>query len=273
MTDAQSDRRYAWIGKPWERAEALYPAMRRVRFVGALPGIFARWQTLFMPLADGLRRMASFEGMIFSGSLRQHLYSPQLAEAWRRTRHKEHTYQEILQQAWTDDPGDVAQALIFNTWLPANGLLSIDKVTMAHSLEARVPFFDPALMNYAMQIPSSIQMKSSKFVLREALRDDLPNFVLKRPKRPFETPILRWFDKELSQRVREVLLDSRSLARGLFNQRALETLIARHFNGSMEQVEVIFRLLLLELWQRSTIDTVPHILDADSPPLIGQHVA
>jgi len=270
---AQPDRRYAWVGKPWERAEALYPAMRRVRFVGALPGILARWQTLFMPLADGMRRMASFEGVVFSGWLRQSLYGPQLTEAWKRTHHKEHAYQEILQRAWTDDPGNVAQALVFNTWLPGNGLLSIDKVTMAHSLEARVPFFDPVLMNYAMQIPSSIQLRSSKFVLREALKGDLPDFVLQRSKRPFETPILRWFDDELSQRVREVLLDSRSLARGLFRQDALETLIMRHSRGATEQVEVIFRLLLLELWQRSTIDTEPRILDVDSPSLVAQHVA
>jgi hypothetical protein len=105
------------------------------------------------------------------------------------------------------------------------------------------------------------------------MRADLPEFAVRQPKRPFETPILRWFDNELSQRVREVLLDRHSLARGLFNQSALETLIAPHFKGSTEQVEVIFRLLLLELWQRSTIDSAPHIPDAGAETLMFRKLA
>jgi asparagine synthase (glutamine-hydrolysing) len=73
--------------------------------------------------------------------------------------------------------------------------------------------------------------------------------------------------------VREVLLDRHSLARGLFNRAALEKLIASHFKGRTEQVEVIFRLLLLELWQRSTIDSAPHIPDAGAETLMARKPA
>ncbi|NLF74451.1 MAG: asparagine synthetase B, partial [Chloroflexi bacterium] len=169
------------------------------------------------------------------------------------------TYAAILRRAWADDPGDLAQALAIHTWLPGNGLLSLDKVTMAHSLEARVPFFDPPLLEFAMRVPSALRLRGNKVILREAMRPDLPDFAVQRPKQPFGTPILRWFDTVLSERVRAVLLDERSLGRGLFERAALETLLARHFSGAIERVEVVFRLLLLELWQQSTIDAPPHV--------------
>lgn len=238
--------------------ERYYPAMRRVRYAGALPAHLAQWRTSILPLEEGLRFTASHEGMIFSEGLRRRLYAPSLIEVWQHAQHKERAYSEILQSAWTEDPGDTAQALNFHTWLPGNGLLSMDKVTMAHSLEARVPFFDPVLMDFAMRIPSEIRLKLNKYVLRQAMRNDLPAFALRRPKRAFETPIARWFDNELAARIQAVLLDERCLSRGLFDRTALETLIRSHFRRRTEQVEVVFRLLLLELWQQSTIDAQPH---------------
>jgi asparagine synthase (glutamine-hydrolysing) len=254
-----SSLRATLIGKPWKITEPTYPTLRRIRYAGALPAYLPEWRALFLPLDDGLRRMASFEGLVWSDVLRDCLYSPALHSAWQHAQHKEQTYAAILRRAWTDDPGDLAQALTLNTWLPGNGLLAVDKVTMAHSLEARVPFFDPPLMDFAMRIPSSIRLKSNKFVLREAMKADLPDFARQRPKQPFGTPILRWFDHDLSAQVCSVLLDEHSLGRGLFDRAALQSLLDRHFSGKVERVEVVFRLLLLELWQQSTLDAAPHI--------------
>ena len=247
------------IGGPLGRLEAVYPAMRRIRIVGALPTYLPEWRAINLPTADGLRRLASFEGLVLSDSLRHSLYSAEVLTAWQRAQHKENAYANLLDRAWTDRPEDLAQAMVINTWLPGNGLLALDKVTMAHSLEARVPFFDPPLMEFAMRIPSSIRLASNKHVLREAMRPDLPNFALQRPKQPFGTPILRWFDTTLAERIRAILMDERSLTRGLFVPTTLETLLRNHFSGRTERVEVIFRLLLLELWQQATIDAPPHV--------------
>lgn len=253
--------RSALIGHPWKQAEALYPTLRRMRYVGALPAYLPEWRALFLPLDEGLRRVASFEGLVWSDRLRDQLYSPALKTAWQNARHKEQAYEAILCRAQTGDPSDLAQALALHTWLPGNGLLAVDKVTMAHSLEARVPFFDPPLMDFATRISPAIRLKSNKFVLREAMRSDLPDFARLRRKQPFGTPILRWFDHELSAQVQAVLLDERSLSRGLFDRSALQILLDRHFSGRVERVEVVFRLLLLELWQQSTLDASPHIPD------------
>jgi asparagine synthase (glutamine-hydrolysing) len=232
------------------RLEPYYPALKRYRYIGALPTYLPRLRQALLPREDGLLRMQSYDGMVFSDSLRARLYGADLLASWTRAHHKEQTYADILQRSWRDDPYNTAQALVINTWLTGNALLSQDKTAMAHSLEARVPFFDPALLRFAANVPPSIRMKSNKYVLRAALRPLLPAFALERPKQPFGTPILHWFGGALAGRIGEVLLDDGAFIRDLFQREALESLLRAHFDGRENQVEVIFRLLTLELWAR-----------------------
>lgn len=241
-----------WVGA--ERAVSLqaiekyYPAMKRFRIIGALPTYLPRIQQALLPRDEAIRRLMSFDGLVFSDTLRHALYGPELMAAWRQAQHKEQTYNTIIGKSWRDNAADTAQALIINTWLTGNALLHTDKVTMASSLEARVPLFDPALLKFAANVPAAIRMKSNKVVLREAMRPLLPTFALERPKQPFSTPIHHWFDHDLSPRLREVLNDPNSFIRAYFQRRALETLLTDHFRGKTSQVEVVFRLLTLELW-------------------------
>ncbi|MEZ4672410.1 MAG: asparagine synthase (glutamine-hydrolyzing) [Anaerolineae bacterium] len=231
-----------------QRLEPYYPAMKRFRYIGALPTYLPPLQQAMLPRDEAIRRLMSFDGLVFSDSLRDSLYGPELKEAWRTAQHKERTYSAIIQRSWRDDPADTVLALFINTWLTGNALLHTDKVTMASSLEARVPLFDPALLKYASNIPAAIRMQSNKIVLREALRPLLPEFALERPKQPFSTPIHHWFERDLSPRLREVLDDPNSYIRLLFDRQTLDAMLHDHFWGKTRQVEVIFRLLTLELW-------------------------
>ncbi len=233
--------------------EEYYPAMKRLRIIGALPTYLPRVQQATLPRDEAIRRMMSFDGMVFSDSLRDQLYGKDVMAAWQRSQHKERTYGQIIARSWRDDPYNMAQALIINTWLTGNALLHTDKVTMAASLEARVPLFDPVLLKFAANVPPEIRMKSNKVVLREAMRSMLPEFALERPKQPFSTPIHHWFDNELSPRMREVLLDPNNMISGLFQKGNLEQLLKDHFWGKTSQVEVVYRLLTLELWAQRFI--------------------
>lgn len=242
---------------PWEAAERLLPSARRMRVAGWLLGSMIDLRGLFLPPPEALRRALSYDGLASSAEQRASLYGPELTAAVKTEDHKDRAFEEILRHAWSDDPADLIQALWIHTWLPGNGLLSLDKVTMAHSLEARVPFFDPPLMSFAMGIPSSVRLKSNKHVLREAMRGIVPSYVLERPKQPFGTPTRAWFDHELAGRVQGVLLDPHSLGRGWFGSAAVEALVRRHFRKQADHTELIFRLLLFELWQQTTIDVAP----------------
>jgi asparagine synthase (glutamine-hydrolysing) len=230
--------------------EAYYPVLKRYRIIGALPTYLPRYRHALLPRDEALRRSLSFDGFVFSDALRRRLYSRVLKAAWIDMHHKEIAFAHVVARSLRDSPQDMAQALVINTWLAGNALLNCDKVTMAHSLEARVPFFDPILLSFAAAVPPKIRMKRNKYVLREAMRPYLPDFALERPKQPFSTPILGWFSGELSGRIQDILLDQGAFIRDLFDRSALEHLLRAHFDGRASQVEVIFRLLTLELWAR-----------------------
>jgi asparagine synthase (glutamine-hydrolysing) len=259
----QTQERFGWLSPlsaTLGSLERYYPAFKRYRYVGALPTYLPRLRQALLPPDEGLLRMQMFDGMVFSDSLRVRLYEDGLMSAWQRARHKEHTYRAILEQSLRDDPYNTAQALVINTWLTGNALLSQDKTAMAHSLEARVPFFDPALLDFAANVPPDIRMRGNKYVLREAMRPYLPDFALERPKQPFGTPIINWFGGVLAERIQGVLLDGDSLPRDLFNRAEVERLVSAHFAGRENHVEVIFRLLTLALWAKrfDVAWTAPH---------------
>lgn len=230
--------------------EGAYPALKRWRGLGALPTLLPQWRARVLPRDEALRRTASFDGLVMTDALRHRLYTPALSEAWANAQHKERTYAAIAQGSMRYEPDDAAQALVINTWLHGNALLNADKVTMAHSLEARVPFFDPPLLDFAARVPPALRMRSNKFVLREAMRPLLPPYALERPKKPFETPILGWFTHELRGRIAERLTDTGAKLATWIDQVALKRLLKEHFSGRAPQVEVVFRLLTLELWLR-----------------------
>jgi asparagine synthase (glutamine-hydrolysing) len=226
--------------------EPHYPAMKRWRGVGALPTYLPRWRLPLLQQPEALRRAMAFDGLVFSDALRDRLYTDTVAGC---TTHKDRAFADILAQSRADDPLKAAQALVIHTWLTGNALLSTDKVTMAHSLEARVPFFMPPLLDFAADLPPELLMRSNKHVLREAMRPLLPSWALERPKQPFSTPILAWFGASLRPRLEAALLDDGALS-GLFQRRALERLLRAHFDGRAPQVEVVFRLATLALWLR-----------------------
>lgn len=246
-------RRWA-AGRGWPRLEARLPGLRSRRIVGALPPLLCEARSVLLPREEALRRLASFDGWTFSDSLRRALYRPALLELCEQARHAETAFAEVLAGCENGDPADLVHRLAFATWLPGNGLLALDKVTMAHGLEARVPYFDPPLLALAARIPANLRARGDKRLLREAARQVLPEWAAARPKRPFETPIGPWLSHELAGPVREILLDPSALGRELFRPAALEGIVARHLAGDADHAELLLRLLVLELWQRQLVE-------------------
>lgn len=192
---------------------------------------------------EAVSRLKPLVDAVFSDSLRQHLYTPELLEA------RQHTIQRfaaLLDKSWRDDPYDMAEAMVVNASLAGNTLLSLDKMTMAASLEARAPFLDPALLRFAAGVPSSVRLKSSGYLLREAARPYLPTVAL--DEAPPPAPHQHWLEDQLSDSVRAVLLNPNAFITDLLNRPALETLLKDHFWGRARQPDVVFRLLVLELW-------------------------
>jgi asparagine synthase (glutamine-hydrolysing) len=136
-------------------------------------------------------------------------------------------------------------------WLPDNLLLRGDQMTMAASIEERVPFLDHELVELAARLPSRMLTRGfkTKVLLRQALRPYLPPETLRRRKVGFTVPIGPWFRTSLKSLVADLVLAPE--ARDYFNQKAVERFVREHFDGVRDRQKQLWALLNFELWCRS----------------------
>ena len=145
------------------------------------------------------------------------------------------------------------------TWLPDDLLIKADKITMASSIELRVPLLDHAVLEFAASLPPEFKVsgRETKRVLKAAFAKTLPQEVLTRKKAGFPVPYQSWLRGELRTRVEDILLSDRATARGYFRKDEVSRLLranAQHGNYPVE----VFCLLITELWHRTFIDQTPH---------------
>jgi asparagine synthase (glutamine-hydrolysing) len=140
------------------------------------------------------------------------------------------------------------------TSLPDDLLLKADKMTMANSLELRVPFLDHEVLEFAASLPANYKVRRfrTKHIAKRALRGRIPSEILQRRKVGFPVPYTSWMRTDLSGWVREVLLDRSTLSRGYFEKRAVEALVAEHMQSGRFAKE-LFSLITLELWHRTFV--------------------
>jgi asparagine synthase (glutamine-hydrolysing) len=161
-------------------------------------------------------------------------------------------------RSWERSSGDLIARLLYTdikTYL-VELCMKQDNMSMAASIESRVPFLDHALVEFAAGIPSRYKTRglAGKCILKSAVRDLLPESIIDRRKMGFPTPFRRWLAGQQLEMVESTLLDTRSLARGLFRPEAVRRCFAEHRAGKTDHSERIWRLLNLELWHRVFID-------------------
>jgi asparagine synthase (glutamine-hydrolysing) len=138
------------------------------------------------------------------------------------------------------------------TSLPDDLLLKADKMTMANSLELRVPLLDHKMLEFAASLPESLKIHglTTKYIFKEALADRVPSEILHRKKAGFPVPYAMWLRTDLKDWVRSVILDPRSLSRGYFRREAVERLIDDDARSQSYPKEIL-SLVSLELWHRA----------------------
>jgi asparagine synthase (glutamine-hydrolysing) len=142
------------------------------------------------------------------------------------------------------------------SYLPDDLLVKVDIASMANSLEARSPFLDHRLMEFAASLPPKLKLKGlqSKYILKQAFSSVLSREVLGRRKMGFGVPIDRWLRNELKDLTYDILLENRAVQRGLFRKDAVQLLIDEHMAKRADHSYRIWTLLFLELWYRMFID-------------------
>jgi len=138
------------------------------------------------------------------------------------------------------------------SWLPDNLLERGDRMTMAASIEARVPFLDHMLAEYVSALPDNYRVRGlgTKWILRRAGRQLVPERILTRPKVGFRVPVNQWFRGELRDFLVDHLQSVRSMTRAYFNTDVLDRILADHLKGRQNREKLLWMLLNLEIWHR-----------------------
>jgi asparagine synthase (glutamine-hydrolysing) len=207
------------------------------------------------------RALTAAEALVYGDSVqafdlgrRRRLMGPSLLaelDGWEAER--------LLEDAWVaSDSADVDRMLAVDmeTYLPGDLLTKMDIATMAHSVEARSPFLDHHLLEFAAGLPGELKLsrRSGKRLLKAALRGVLPDEVLDRPKMGFGIPLKHWFREELSELPRELLLDPAAHCRQYLVGPEIERLLDEHSGGRYDHSPKIWTLVQLETWHREVLE-------------------
>jgi len=154
------------------------------------------------------------------------------------------------------------------TSLPDDLLLKADKMTMANSIELRVPLLDHKILEFAASLPPDYKVRrfTTKYIMKEALKDRLPREILVRRKAGFPVPYENWLRTEMRDWLKDILLDRETIARGYFKRSCIERLLSANVCEGRFSKELL-SLATLELWHRAFLEKTRI---SDDPVLLAQ---
>jgi len=175
---------------------------------------------------------------LFSQRLKSDLQNYQAVEVFRR--HQQH--------APSGNAQSLVQYLDIKTYLPGDILTKVDRASMAHALEVRVPLLDHELVEWIATLPPDLKLKNreGKYIFKKGLEPYLPDDILYRPKMGFAVPLGSWFKGPLKQQVRDCLLGETMADTGLFDQKFLKKMVDQHQSGLRDYSASIWSLLMFE---------------------------
>jgi asparagine synthase (glutamine-hydrolysing) len=199
------------------------------------------FQSLAMDTAEGY-----FHGVsLLNNAQRKALFSDELYQELKGYTALE-VFREHEENFDGNDPLSLIQYLDIKTYLVGDILTKVDRASMAHSLEVRVPFLDHKFVEWTAKIPTGLKIKNGcgKYILKKAMEPHLPNDVLYRKKMGFRVPLSDWFRGPLKQKLRDALLSDQMRNSGLFNMNTIEMWLDDHQTGRKEYSAPLWTLLM-----------------------------
>ena len=258
---------YSWMRRElrfhrtaWKVYRALPRIVRRSLYGMADPWLRRRSSYLVL---DYLRKATLDQELFWGGAIN---FTPRhkevlLAGATGATQADTHD----IAQAWhrmllkTDPSADYLKRMMyveFMNRLPELLLMRVDKISMATSVESRVPFLDHRLVEYSMQIPSRWKIRNgqTKAILKEAVQGIIPDDIIHRKKQGFAAPVNEWLRSGWTSFVEETLLHSALIRDGYLQREEIHRLIKQHRSGRRDQGQNLWNLLNLTLWHAHWIE-------------------
>jgi asparagine synthase (glutamine-hydrolysing) len=240
-----------WVWRLYR--EKVYPRLPRdMRGKKFSYNVSLPWRERYV---DGISFVPSFERDL-------PLWSNEFRETLGENGKAENVMHRYFDQAPANDP--VSQMLYVDTktYMVADILTKVDRMSMATSLEVRVPILDHVFVEWVTGLPVEWKLRDGvqKYILRKlAERVGVPRETIYRPKQGFSLPLVHWMRNELKELIMTVLLEPRTMQRGYFNPAAVRVLLEEHFRGRRDQSGRIWRLLMFELWHRNFLEKIPKL--------------
>ncbi|OOC11437.1 XrtA/PEP-CTERM system amidotransferase [Thioalkalivibrio halophilus] len=247
-----------------ERLRGLLPGGLRRPLFGTLAALYpkadwaprafrakATFQALARDAVEGYLRSVT----VVDDASRARLFSPRF-----RRELQGYAASEVLHahaaRAPREEPLDFVQYLDLKTWLPGDILTKVDRASMAHGLEVRVPILDHPFVEWAATLPANLRLHQGegKYLLKRAFEQDLPHDVLYRRKQGFVMPIADWFRGPLRDTLRQAVLGERLADSGWFNPERLRQLVDEHQSGRSDHSRPLWALLMFESFLRQRVD-------------------
>jgi asparagine synthase (glutamine-hydrolysing) len=264
-------RRYRWHQHE-ARLRGILPAAIRRPVFGLLGRLYPKLDWAPRPL----RARSTFEALarddiegyfhglsILHDGLRSKLYSPGFKQALQGY-HAIEVLRSHAARSPTRDPVSLVQYLDMKTYLAGDILTKVDRASMAHALEVRVPLLDHEFVGWVSGLPSDLKLRGTmqKYIFKKALEPLLPNDILYRRKMGFAVPVATWFRGPLKERLRRDLLGPELLDLGLFQADFLRELVDEHQSGARDYSAPLWSLLMFKASLAQLDTTGPAI----SPP-------
>lgn len=237
-----------------EKYETLIPAFMRKIIKAGLSAVGGKLNRTFLTRQSDIENLFFDNFAIFGKSMQQNLFS---TETKARINEKNpYSYQN----KWLGktDAKEILDKLLYvdtKTYLHEL-LMKQDQMSMAASIESRVPFLDYKLVEMTAKMPTAMKLRGkdlTKWILREVMKGILPDEILHRSKKGFPVPLGSWFRKQYKHIVEEYVLSERALSRGIFNADFVRNLVLRHNRGENHD-ERLWLLVNFEIWQRRFFD-------------------
>jgi asparagine synthase (glutamine-hydrolysing) len=237
-----------------ERYRRLPGALRRNLISPALNLLGGKWSK-YTRLAEQPLRDRYLGVSFYETPQKEELYRPEIRHLFNG-HGMPHLLGDLYDRTEHLDPLLRMMYLDVKSWLPDDLLIKADKMTMASSVELRVPFLDHRLVELGGRIPPRYRIKgwTTKYILKKAMETYLPREILHRGKMGFPTPLAHMFQGEMRGYVTEVLGSEQCLDRGYFRPEVVRRLVGEHAAGERDHHRVLWQLLVLEEWHRKFVD-------------------
>jgi asparagine synthase (glutamine-hydrolysing) len=237
-----------WLGRTGAEAASVVGRLLPLRVKGA-----RSLRHLGMPPAEACAQKHVYG--LFEHGVRDRLYTPEFA-AMVHAHDPLSAFRRVYDECSSPDPVERALFVDVQTYLLDDILTKVDRMSMAVSLEARVPLLDHKLVEFAATVPVGMKLRGgrTKHLLRRFLEGRVPHDIQARPKHGFEAPTGEWLRGPLAPMAADLLLGPTGRSRGIFSASAVARLWSEHQSGRRDHRHRLWSLLMLELWFREFAD-------------------